>query len=187
MYRRSEQISSRNVELAPIAKSAKQAREEYELSEQALLALHGTNGLSFPPIYGANSSPFDSTSVADSDHDDWIFLPGDQVSLEHVLQAEQVINMLIQVKEWSNKLETEIWIPSLSSIGKGIVDEILIPIQHELDGTIEIARVKSLTDPNGRSVSQNSQGTPIILTNEHSLVQSHRPFASDSKIANSLS
>jgi len=151
MYRRSEQISSRNVELAPIAKSAKQAREEYELSEQALLALHGTNGLSFPPIYGANSSPFDSTSVADSDHDDWIFLPGDQVSLEHVLQAEQVINMLIQVKEWSNKLETEIWIPSLSSIGKGIVDEILIPIQHELDGTIEIARVKSLTDPNGRS------------------------------------
>jgi hypothetical protein len=151
LYRQSE-LSSRNAQLAPLATSARDAREQYELVEQAVLALDGYNGLSHPPIYGANSSPFDTKTTADTDHDDWMYLPGDQISLEHVLQAEQVVNMLLRVKEWSRQSETEAWISSLANIAKAIDDEVLIPIQKELDGAVEIVRVKSLTDPNGRSV-----------------------------------
>ena len=154
LYRQSEQVSLRNAQLAPLATSARQAREQYELVEQAVLALDGYNGISYPPIYGANSSPFDTKTTADTDHDDWMYLPGDQLSLEHVLQAEQVVHMLLQVKEWSCQIETETWIPSLCHFVKAIDDEVLIPIQKELDGAVEIVRVKSLTDPNGRSVRQ---------------------------------
>lgn len=158
LYRRRDQMSTRHAELAPIATSALEAREEYELVEQALLALSTQNGLSYPPIYAAHSSPFDTKATPDSDDDEWMYLPTDQLSLEHVLQAEQVINMLLRVKEWCSKTETETWIPGLTILGKSILDDVLKPIQHELDSAIEIVRVKSITDPNGRSVSRNFLG-----------------------------
>jgi hypothetical protein len=155
LYRKGEQVSSRNAQLAPLAKSARDAREEYELVEQALLALDGYNGLSYPPIYGANSSPFDTKTTADNDHDDWLYLPVDQLCLEHVLNAEQIINMLLRVKEWSCQTQVEMWLPSLALIGKDIDDEVLSPTHKELAGAVEVVRVKSLTDPNGKSVCWN--------------------------------
>ncbi len=173
--------SSRNAELAPIASSASEAREEYELVEQALLALGGYNELSYPPIYGANSSPFDTKTFPDSDYDDWLYLPGDQLSLDHILQAEQVINTLLRVKEWSCQIETETWTPLLSNIGKSIRDDLLFPVQQELDGAVEIVRVKSLTDPSGRSVSRrlSSSGTGRCYRQRdaHIIALVHRRFA----------
>lgn len=158
LFRRQEQVSTRNAELAPIATSSLEAREEYEFVEQALLALTAQNGLSYPPIYAAHSSPFDTQTTPDSDDDEWMYLPADQLSLEHVLQAEQLIKMLLRVKQWCSKTETETWIPGLAKLGETILDNVLKPIQLELDSAVEIVRVKSITDPNGRSVSRNILG-----------------------------
>jgi hypothetical protein len=153
--RSSAKISRSEIILAPIADSAESARKEYERVEQASLAIRNDiPNLTHPPVYGAESSPWDSSTVADTDNDEWLRLPLDVWTLENIIQAEQVIDTLLEVKEWGISEESQTWIPLLSEIGLLIdKDEDLRSVYDEISGTVEIVRVRSLTDPSGKSVS----------------------------------
>ena len=146
-------ISQSRLSLAPIAASAEQARREYKLVEEATLSLEGSNGLVFPPLYGATSSPWDIDTVPDTDDDEWLKLPSEEWTLEHILQADQVIQTLLRVHEWGNLTETHTWTPGLSGIAQTISAAELQLAHHEIRGSVEVTRIRSIFDLNGRPVS----------------------------------
>jgi hypothetical protein len=141
--------------LAPIATSAHEARQEYEVVEEATLALQeNEHNLTFPPFYGAESSPWDTSTNPITDDDEWLTLAADSWTLEYIIQAEQVIKKLIEVKNWSSLEEIKTWMPILSKIGLLVDEDDLLPsVCSDIAGTVEIARVRSLTDPTGKAVS----------------------------------
>ena len=157
-----QQKNRSRIPLTPIALSAKEARQEYQLVEEALLALQENDyGLSFPPLYGSESSPWDISTISNTDDDEWLTLTADAWTIEHILQAEQVIDTLMKVKKWASLEENETWLPNLSTIGQMIdKDELLPAIYNEIAGRVEIVRVRSLTDPNGKAVSEWS---PVLI------------------------
>ena len=136
-----------------LALSLEEARTEYELVEQAMLALSGHDGLSFPPIYGAESSPHDIDQAVDTDYDEWIWLPADELTLEHVMHAEQIVRTIRNVHEWSTQEATATWTPSLASICADLDNDVFEKLGEDLFGTVEVVRQSTVTDPNGRSVS----------------------------------
>jgi hypothetical protein len=161
------EISQARVSLAPIAASAEHARSEYELVEQAMLALEGSNGLVSPPLYGAASSPWDTDTVPNTDDDEWLKLSSEEWTLEHILQADQVIQTLLQVHEWGNQTETRKWTPGLSCIAHTISAAELHLAHNETRGSVEIRRIRSIVDPNGRSVRTGyscSRSRKLILS-----------------------
>jgi hypothetical protein len=138
--------------LAPVASSAEHARTEYELVEQAMLALEGINGLVSPPLYGATSSPWDTDTIPNTDDDEWLKLSSEEWTLEHILQADQVIQTLLKVHEWGSRTEMRMWTPGLSCIARTISAVELGLAHNEITRSVEIVRVRSIVDPNGRSV-----------------------------------
>lgn len=141
---RETELSLARQSLAPVATSVEQARKEYELMEQATLALEGSsNGLTVPPLYGAASSPMDTDTVADTDHDEWLKLSLEDWTLEHILQADQVIQTLLRVHEWGSLSETQTWIPALSETARTIPKAELHPVHQEILGTVEIVTKRS--------------------------------------------
>ena len=143
---RETELSVARESLAPIASSAEQCREEYELVEQSMLMLQGTNGLIVPPIYGATSSPWDTDTKVDTDHDDWLKLPLEEWTLEHVLQAEQVVKTLLAVHEWGYQSETLTWTPGLSELAQTISEVELRPVLDEIQGAVEISTKRSIVN-----------------------------------------
>ena len=149
------------VSLVHIATSAEEARLEYELVEAATMALsphrHAWN-ITFPPIYGTDSSPTDTTTIADTDDDEWLTLPADAWSLEHILQAEQVLNTLLQTKKWANHDETQTWMYGVSQIGALIdPDHVLPAILEEISGQVEIVRFQTLSSSISHSAVRTLQ------------------------------
>jgi len=140
---RGTELSIARQSLVPIAMSAEEARKEYELVEQATLALEENYGLTVPPLYGATSSPWDTDTIADTDHDEWLTLSFEDWTLEHVLQADQVIQTLLRVREWGGLSETQTWILSLSEIAQTIPRKELLPVHQEIQGAVEIVTKRS--------------------------------------------
>lgn len=136
-------LSLARASIAPIAASPEQARMEYELVEQATLALEGKNGVTVPPLYGATASPMDTETIADTDDDEWLVLSVDDWTLEHVLQADQVVQTLLRVHEWGSSTETHTWTPGLSEIAQAIPETSLRAIYQEIQGVVEIVTKQS--------------------------------------------
>jgi hypothetical protein len=140
----SQRLSQTRQSLAPIATSAKQARKEYELVQEATLALEGREGLTVPPLYGATSSPMNTAVIADTDHDEWLTLSSlEDWTLEYVLQADQVVQNLLRVHEWGNLSESQTWLPGLSGIAQTISVKDLRSVHQEIDGAVEIVTKRS--------------------------------------------
>jgi len=133
------------------ATSAEQARQEYDLVDQAVAALQTVQNTTFPPIYSAESSPWDTKTVPDTDDDSWLYLHVPEWTLEHILQAEQVIGKLLRVHDWATSEGIQTWMPLLAEIGSRIDRDALASVLEAVGGAVEIARVRSVTDPNGRS------------------------------------
>ena len=154
-YRLSSQTKRRRREKLriPIAASAVEAGRAYELVEQATLTLeqqkHDSN-LTFPPLYESN--PFDTRTIALTDDDDWIeFSSSDDWTLEHIVQAEQVIGTILRVYEWSQFDGVRTWAPLLAEIVSNIDVDALRAVEEEIKGSVNICRVRSIADPKGRS------------------------------------
>jgi len=139
-----------------IAASPEEARREYERVEQALLALQGNiDNVTFPPHYGYESGPFDVETAVDTDDDEWLdFASPTEYTLEHILQAEQVASTLLGVHEWAASENSRTWMPLLSDIGTRIDDDSLLSLLEKLRNSVEIVRVRSLTDPGARASYQ---------------------------------
>jgi hypothetical protein len=138
-----------------VAQSIDEARRQHVLVETATLALGKENGLNvtYPPFYGAESHPGDTSRIEDTDNDEWLALPADVWTLEHLLQAEKVLETLIKTKAWASHDETERWMPGLAEVG-GHIDEgnALPSILNEISDRVEIVRVQTLSAYSGNAV-----------------------------------
>lgn len=141
--------------VAPLASSAGEARQLYELVEAASLSLSENSlNLTHPPLYGADSNPWDTSIVEDTDTDRWIDLPADCWTLENILQAEKTLETLLLTKEWAMEETSTTWISGLSYIGSAIdPNNILLDILTDCKGRVEIVKVRTLASPSGRAVS----------------------------------
>jgi DNA mismatch repair protein MutS2 len=135
-----------------IAQSVQEAKELYDLTEEAILALNCDNGLNLthPSIYGDDSGPFDTKTIPLTDYDDWLlFSSTEEWTLEHILQAEKVIETLLNAHRWAEQSQT--WMPRLAAIGLQINALALEPVWEEIHGSVKVVRVRSITDPTGRN------------------------------------
>lgn len=158
---------------SPIAKTLEEALQEYQAVQEAsnLLQANEANSinnkqekyvLTYPPVYGADSSPTDTQTVAETDYDTWLHLPVEEWTLEHILQAEQIMVTIQQVKEWAESKKyvdeddsfvLEDVAPILANIGQQIpYDDNIASVKDIITDAVTISRVRSITDPNGRSV-----------------------------------
>jgi hypothetical protein len=146
-----ERISS----LVPLATSAEEARQQYDLVEAATLALsENSYNLTYPPLYGADSNPGDTSITEDTDNDEWLTIPADAWTLENLLQAEKVIETLLKAKDWAQLEPTQTWIPVLSQIAAEIDESNLLPtILEDCAGRVEVVQVRTLSNPTGKAVS----------------------------------
>jgi DNA mismatch repair protein MutS2 len=155
------------------AASAKEAREQYDFISQALLVLQNLKNVTIPPLYGYPSvdetatDPFVATHQQE-DFDDWMYLPAEEWTLQHILEAEQLLSMLLQVRHWAEQEEVQTWTPLLADLVAGNdkaawddVEEVL----REIKGSVVLRRVRSVMDPTGKSTFsfQLSQSKYSIL------------------------
>lgn len=172
--------------LLPIAKSVQEAKKLYELTEEGILALTRDNGLNLthPPIYGEDSGPFDTKSVPLTDYDEWLhFSSIEEWSLEHILQAEKVIETLIKVNQWAGQVQT--WMPHLAATGLQINATALQHVWEEIRDSVKVVRVRSITDPSGRSSYAfriNHATYPVLGIMEDKLNEYRSSGASENKI-----
>ena len=141
----------------PVASTLDEARKEYDLVSQAVMILDDNSGdvtLPVPPFYGADSGPFDTNRQEDTDDDEWLAIPVSEWTLQDILKADQVVQMLLRVYEWATLEETETWTPFLAHIGSTINSTQLAELSEEIHGTVEIVRAKTVMDPSGRSSYQ---------------------------------
>lgn len=146
--------------VSPIAKSLEEVHSEYVVVEEATLLLTSTsnaakNGneipnLTYPPIYGEDSSPYDVCTIPQTDDDEWLYLSPEEYTVEHILQAEQVIKKLLQIRQWSQQEAIQNFTPKLAQIASNIDGDdvnILSLVYGEISGNVEIIRIKSSVDP----------------------------------------
>lgn len=155
------------IAILSIAQSNAEASDEYELIRQATAALESTitsapslpSGstdkatLTLPPIYGGNTSPFDTTSPVASDDDEWLplALEGFAGSLdkEAILKADKVVERLLQVYEWATSDSTIAAAPGISAIGETICVNQLQMLHDDIRDSVEIVRKRTISDPSG--------------------------------------
>lgn len=157
------------IAILSIAQSAAEASDEYELVRQATAAIESTkssapslpNGsttmgeatLTLPPIYGGDTSPFDTTSPVTSDDDEWLplALEGFAGSLdkEAILKADKVVERLLHVYEWATSNVTVVAAPGISAIGETICANQLQMLHDDIGGSVEIVRKRTISDPSG--------------------------------------
>lgn len=154
-----------------IAKSALEAREEYQRVEEAMNILNKAKKdnspnekqdvnlnqskiiTTIPPIYGFSSSPWDTNDPI-SDDDEWLQTrPYEVLDLENIIQAEQVIKTLLECQHWAEMEMTRVNAPSLSRICETINESELNSLYEELKDSVIIKRENSVSDLSGSKVS----------------------------------
>lgn len=134
-----------------IAVDKEAAQEEYDVVAQALSVLRNNEDCSYPPIYGSDSSPWDTENSAETDYDNWLELSAEESTLEHILQAEKLVETFVLVRDWAASAHVKEMAPTIAKIGRGIETDELKPVLHAIAGTVKISRVRTLTDPGGKS------------------------------------
>ena len=153
------------VAILSIVQSPAEASDEYALIRQANAALVSSKPsassaggcdevpLTLPPMYGGDTSPFDIGSPVTSDDDEWLplALGGYAASLdkEAILQADKVVERLLQLHEWATSNATDAAAPDISAIGKTICANQLQMLHDEIAGSVEIVRKRTISDPSG--------------------------------------
>jgi hypothetical protein len=167
--------------LTPIAKSLEDVIAEYAVVEEATLLLTSSSTttssddddvaaavkLTYPPLYGEDSCPYDIGTIPQTDDDEWLYLPPHEYTAEHLLQAEQVIKRLLQIRQWSQQETIQNFTPKLAQIASNIDEDenILSSAYEEIVGIVEIVRFKALKDSMGKasySVRIKDDNFPVL-------------------------
>ena len=179
------EISTRHTDICSIASSATEVMDLYRFVVEATRYLDGEGtkeNRTFPPIYpmDATNGPFDLATrknKVNSDDDDFLQFTSakdDGWTLEHVMQADQVIAKLISLFDWSVRSnvdnETASVIKSLvtgttTALRDGIDIDRLTKVWSIIHDTVEIVRVRTLTDAWGQTTFQfrlRNQKFPIL-------------------------
>jgi len=137
-----------------IATNAVEANQEFHLVAQAIELLKPESNLSFPPLYGVSSSPFDTGTIAETDYDSFMRLLPEEATLEQIIHAEKVIETIRNVKNWGKLDIVQQKAPQLAEMADSIDYKVLAPLYDDIAETVVIKRVRTLTDPTGRSSFQ---------------------------------
>ena len=142
-------------QIAKIAKDLEEARQEWDLVEEAVFVLNasenGKRTTRYPPIYAEDSSPWDVDLDVDTDDEDWLFRS--TLKLEDVLQADQVVNRLSKTYRWAMDDALSSVAPGLAGIGCEIEGQSLSELYEEIAGVVIIVRGgPSFNDPSGSKV-----------------------------------
>ena len=143
-----------------VAQTVDQARNEFDLVKQATVLLVDTESeiietqlatnLTYPDFYGGDSGPFDIDSIADTDDDEWLDCPVAEWTLEDILKADQIVQMLLRVYEWASSLAVQNCAPLLAEIGSDINASALEPFSSNIQNAVEVTRAKTAIDHAGR-------------------------------------
>ena len=154
------------IAIISIAQSAAEARDEYELTRQASIALNtdslrrtvaddGSDSgitLTLPPIYGG-TSPWDTGALVNTDDDEWLALAlagyASSIDKEGILQADKVVHRLLDVRAWAHSNLTIEAAPGLAEIGKTISLNQLQTLHNEIRDTVELVQRRTIQDPSG--------------------------------------
>lgn len=156
-YTQQQEQALRNVKTQQfaisIAESITEARHEYSLVAEAQFILKKADNSSYPPLYGSASSPWDTEHVAETDYDSFLrhAETSEESTLEHIIHAEKIIETIRKVRLWGNSDIVKEFAPSVAEIASSLDYEILESLYQEISGTVAIKRVRTLTDPSGRS------------------------------------
>jgi hypothetical protein len=140
--------------LLEVAKSIEQVHSGYQLVQEATTLLDVSKDEDtpwYPPMYGADTDPWDIKTTPETDDDEWLFLSPHEYTTEHILKAEQVINMLSKVWKWGQKSHITYIAPNMAQLASEINMEPLSEVFQEIEGKVEIVRVKSIMDIKGKS------------------------------------
>jgi hypothetical protein len=134
--------------VARIASAPHEAQLEYDCVQQATRVLSESQ---YPPMYGADTGPLDAEQQQNqNDHDAWLeYSAPDEFSLQDILEAEQVVNMILNVYSWSIQDDIHQWLSLLLPLELNV--ESLRQCHSILRGTVEIRRVRTVRDPHARS------------------------------------
>jgi hypothetical protein len=134
-----------------IAQTADDARGEWKLIQEAMDILEAVkegSSTTYPPIYAKDSSPWDVDLVVGSDDDEWLcsVLTGKQASLtlENVLQAEQIVKRMLNVHEWAHKDNLIASCPGLAKVGGDIMADNLSKLHEDISDAVVIVEGRSL-------------------------------------------
>ena len=108
-----------------------------------------------PPIYGCDSSPWDTNKDVITDDDEWLLHTGSDhtvLDLENVIQAEQIVKTLLDTRHWADSQLTEACAPALAQIGKQINKDELEFAYEKLKNTVIIKRAETIADITGSRV-----------------------------------
>ena len=156
-------------QITRIAKSVEEAQYEYRVVEEAMSLVknndHGISDLTYPPLYGEDSSPYDVDTIPLTDDDEWLYLPVVDYEVEHILQVEQVVKNFLQIRRWSESIQAVA--PELGQIAATIDNTLLSSLYEEVAGNVEIKSFKLVgADPStgkaSYSVQINDNNYPIL-------------------------
>lgn len=193
-------VSSQPRVICAVASSAEEAHCQQQTVNQALQLLESGN---YPPLYPAESDgPTDriSNSMVTTDDDEWLHFSkprqnndvefygyddkkrqqqqgNEHWSLEHILQAEQVVRKIVRVYDWAVGLESATEADILTAAAMEIPIEPLRAVLKKITDTVKVVRVRSFMDPLARSTYSfclNDEIFPvlqILRKREKSLVE----------------
>ena len=128
-----------------IAQTADDANKEWDLIREAMNILQEVkegSATTYPPIYAKDSSPWDVDLEVTSDDDDWLYsiLIGsqDSLSLENILQAEQIVKRILNTHEWAHKDDLIAAYPGLAEIGADIMADNLSNLYEDISDAVII-------------------------------------------------
>lgn len=161
---------AKQLAICPIATTANEVMEAYQRVAQATDCIKDEEQRTpprdndddesrafVPPLYPADSyGPLDTTTAIHTDDDEWLnfTVHDERWTLEHILQAEQVIIKLLKVHAWSERASFAPDLQKLATAHHHTHADRLRAVLAEIRDAVEIVRVRTLTDPNSRSSYQ---------------------------------
>jgi hypothetical protein len=147
--------------IVKLSQSSAECKYEWKLVEEAMDILTNTelSRTRLPPIYPGDSSPWDTTSRVDTDDDEWLIEIlsigwNGSLELEDILQADQVVNRILELSAWSIDAEVNNVAPSIAKICEDIDVDALTKVHEEIKESVTIVKgQKSYEDPSGTKVS----------------------------------
>jgi len=141
----------KRVVICSIPTSVEECLQEQRNVAQAYDAIQAN---CIPPLYPADSGPMDVLTTVTTDDDEWLgfslaSFDDNHWTLEHILQAEQVVGKILNVYEWSRQ-------DSVAELCRVLgwtdvaAEQQLRHVHNEIREAVEIVRVRSLMDPSAR-------------------------------------
>lgn len=147
-----------NMTAFPIAQSAIEATQEYNLVHQAMAILRSqhssTDKIPLPPMFKLRGSESATAYTPETDDDEWIdiclnSLPMgsdimEEIDLFMILQAEEVTKMLLNTYKWAENEQVSNYVGSLSEVITKPMRQVNMNIDHDQVSNEDDSKTESI-------------------------------------------